>query len=220
MRKLYKLKLITYLVVLYFIMRLTSEFFNRNTVTVARDLLGKKLVRRLDNQQIIKVRITETEAYHGLQDKASHASRGMTPRNEIMFGSPGALYIYLIYGMYHCLNFVTMRDGFPAAVLVRAATMVQDIRVSVESGFASGGKNQNNSEGLRIEKLNGPGKLCRELRIDRSLNGLKPDNDQLWIEDDGEKVSANNIRRSKRMGVNYAGEWKNKLWRFSLETRT
>ena len=164
-------------------MKIKRKFFNRNTVTVAKELLGKYLCRQI-NGRIIKVKITETEAYCGVNDKACHASRGLTPRTKIMFGSPGYAYVYLIYGMYYCLNFVTEETGNPSAVLIRG-----------------------------IEGIRGPGKLCRELKIDKSLNKVDIcQSRELWVEDSGEKVGS--IKKGKRIGVDYAGKWKNKLWRF------
>src|SRR3989338_6256216 len=100
-------------------MKLKREFFNRDTVVVAQELLGKYLVRKI-NGKIVKFRITETEAYCGSKDLPCHASKGMTPRTNVMFGPPGHAYIYLIYGMYYCLNIVTEKEGYPAAVLIRA----------------------------------------------------------------------------------------------------
>jgi DNA-3-methyladenine glycosylase len=167
-------------------MRLSQEFFNRNTIQVAQDLLGKFLVRKI-GRKTTAVMITETEAYHGPNDLASHASCGLTNRTKIMFGPPGYIYVYMIYGMYCCLNFVTKEEGFPAAVLVRG-----------------------------VEGANGPGKLCRELKIDRTLNGLAPDNNKLWIEDREVKLKRSEIKKSKRIGVDYAGLWKEKLWRFTF----
>src|SRR3989344_7227500 len=117
-------------------MKLNREFFNRNTVVVARELLGKYLVRKIGSK-IVRAKITETEAYCGPRDLACHASRGMTPRTKVMFGPPGRAYIYLIYGMYHCLNIVTEKEGYPAAVLIRGC-----------------------------ELADGPGKTCRDLKID------------------------------------------------------
>lgn len=173
-------------------MRLTEDFFNRNTVTVARQLLGKVLVRK-KGRKVLTGMITETEAYHGPADRASHASRGSTPRTAVMFGPPGFTYVYLIYGMYHCLNFTTMRDGFPAAVLIRA--------VSGEEWPAS--------------RTDGPGKLCRIFHISKELNELPPNNGQLWIEDRSIRVPANRITSGPRVGVAYAGnEWASRPWRF------
>ncbi len=176
------------------IMRLNRNFFNRNTVVVARELLGKYLVRKI-GRKIIKAKITETEAYCGPTDLACHASKGLTPRTRVMFGLPGHAYVYLIYGMYHCLNIVTEKEGYPAAVLIRAAKIPNS----------------------KIQMTNGPGKLCRELKIDKNLNSADIcKSRELWIED-GEEVPKNKIRKSKRIGVEYAGKWKNKLWRFSLQ---
>src|SRR3989338_6779978 len=135
-------------------MKLKRIFFNRNTVTVAKDLLGKYLVRRI-GRKIIAAKITETEAYCGQNDLACHASKGITPRTKVMFGPPGHAYIYLIYGMYHCLNIVTEKEGYPSAVLIRGC-----------------------------ELANGPGKICRELKIDKTLNGVDMfKSRELWIED-------------------------------------
>lgn len=140
-------------------------------------------------------KIVETEAYHGFSDRASHASRKRTPRNEIMFGGAGVAYIYLIYGMYHCLNIVTNEKDFPAAVLIRAVETDDEIK-----------------------KTNGPGKLCRYLDIDLSLN--KEDiikSKKIWIEDRGEKISKNNIAKARRIGVEYAGESAFWQWRYYIK---
>ncbi len=167
-------------------MRLKKEFFNRKTLVVARELLGKYLVRCVGGK-IIKVKITETEAYCGPNDLASHASRGLTPRTKIMFGPAGFTYVYLIYGMYNCLNIVTEKEGYPAAVLIRG-----------------------------IENISGPGKVCRELKIDRSLNNVDiVTSREIWIEK-GEVVKSSQTKKGKRVGVDYAGVYKNKLWRFYL----
>lgn len=169
-------------------MRLKRKFFNRDTLIVAQELLGKCLVRKAGNK-IIRAKITETEAYCGPNDLACHASKGMTPRTKVMFGPPGHAYIYLIYGMYHCLNIVTEKDGYPAAVLIR---------------------------GVELDGMNGPGKLCRGLNVDKTLNGMDIcAGKELWLED-GEKIPPRRIKRSKRIGVGYAGKWKDKLWRFYI----
>ncbi len=171
--------------------KLTSTFFNRSTLEVAKDLLGKYLVRK-QGKKVIYGMITETEAYVGPNDKASHASRGLTPRTEVMFGPAGYFYVYLIYGMYYCLNIVTEDKGFPAAVLIRAVKV----------------------EGVPYQKTNGPGKLCRSFQIDKTLNGKKVTGRELWLEDRGVVVKPRQIKRTPRIGVDYAGKWKDKKWRF------
>ncbi len=170
--------------------RADSAFFDRHTVRVARDLLGMYLVRDLGGE-VLRARIVETEAYHGPRDRASHASRGMTERTKIMFGPPGSIYVYLIYGMYHCLNFVTMPEGYPAAVLIRAVDL-------------PGG--------------NGPGRTCRLMQVDRALNGLAPGNGRLWIELEGSVKKRGCVETGKRVGIDYAGPWKEKPWRFTLKS--
>ncbi|OGM98272.1 MAG: hypothetical protein A2915_04100 [Candidatus Yanofskybacteria bacterium RIFCSPLOWO2_01_FULL_41_34] len=176
-------------------MKLNRKFFNRNTALVAQDLLGKFLVRKIPSirsgqAKIIKARIIETEAYCGIRDLACHASRGLTERTKVMFGPPGHAYVYLVYGMYNCLNTVTEKEGNPSAVLIRA---------------------------LEYENCDGPGKLCRELKIDKKLNAVDlTKNDLLWIENSKIKIKKSQIKKGKRIGVDYAGKWKNKLWRFYL----
>ena len=168
-------------------MRLERKFFDRNTVVVAKELLGKYLVRKT-NKGVIRVKITETEAYCGIRDLACHASKGLTPRTKTMFGPPGHAYVYMIYGMYHCLNFVTEKEGNPSAVLIRG-----------------------------VEGINGPGKLCRELMIDKKLNNIDLiKSKELWVEE-GKKIKPSQIKKAKRIGIDYAGKWKDKLWRFYLQ---
>jgi len=125
-------------------MKLPRKFFEKKTLRVAKELLGCFLIRRIGRRKIV-ARIIETEAYCGPKDLANHASKGRTPRTEIMFGQAGYAYVYLIYGMYYCLNIVTERPGFPAAVLIRSIKPILNI-----SG-----------------KTDGPGKLCRELKISK-----------------------------------------------------
>ncbi|MFA6410878.1 MAG: DNA-3-methyladenine glycosylase [Candidatus Buchananbacteria bacterium] len=176
-------------------MRLPQQFYNQPTLKVAQQLLGKFLVHKIGKKTIISL-ITETEAYVGPKDKASHASRGKTPRTEIMFGQPGFWYIYLIYGMYYCLNVVTEKNDYPAAVLIRAVKL----------------QPENNKL-----KTDGPGKLCRALKIDKKLNGQPAfGKTSLWIEDNGLKIKPSQIKKAPRIGVDYAKEYKDKLWRFYL----
>jgi DNA-3-methyladenine glycosylase len=170
---------------------LTRAFFNRPTLTVARALIGKHLVRENGKERIAGT-IIEVEAYVGVQDKACHASKGRTARTEVMFGPPGVSYVYLIYGMYHLLNVVTERADFPAAVLIRAIEV----------------------EGTLID---GPGKICRELNIDRSLNRLDmTEGRHVWFEDCGARGTRKKIGTFPRIGVEYAGSWAKKPWRFRL----
>jgi len=170
--------------------RLPREFYARDTRVVAQELCGKYLVR---GRRV--GRIVEVEAYHGPDDQASHARRGPTPRAAIMFGPAGIAYVYQIYGMFFCLNLVTMHDGFPGAVLVRALEPVA---------------------GLGETALDGPGKLCRALDIDRSLNGRDVVREAgLWIEDRGD--AAPRLRATARVNVDYAGEWAARPWRWVVE---
>ena len=172
---------------------LPQSYFTRPTVTVARSLIGKYLVRVIEGRSVAG-RIVEVEAYVGPEDKACHASKGRTQRTDVMFGSGGIAYVYLIYGMYHCLNVVTEREGFPSAVLIRAIELDGDL-------------------------IDGPGKLCRALQIDRSLNRAElTSGESLWFEDRGESVGRGSIEAHPRVGVDYAGEWAKKPWRFRLRT--
>lgn len=175
---------------------LKSAWFARPTLRVAQELIGKILVRKLP-QGSFRYRITEVEAYCGVQDLACHASKGRTQRTEIMFGPAGHIYVYLIYGMYHCLNLVTALEGEAEAVLVR----------SVEPLFVTS------------QKPVGPGRLCRELAIDNQLNCLKLGRaSSLWVEDDGGVIKSVQIGRSLRRGVAYAKQYAKKPWRFYLKT--
>jgi DNA-3-methyladenine glycosylase len=170
---------------------LKKEFFNRDTVEVARDLLGKKIVRIYGDKKISGI-ISEVEAYHGFDDKASHAFRGRTKRTNVMFGEAGVIYVYLIYGMYYCLNIVTGPKDFPSAILIR--------------GIVSDKK-----------EINGPGRVTQFLNIDKNLNE-KPLSKKtgLWIAE-GIEISPKKIKATPRIGVAYAGKiWSKKAWRFRI----
>ncbi|MGQ0810549.1 MAG: DNA-3-methyladenine glycosylase [Nitrospiraceae bacterium] len=174
---------------------LARAFYDRATLHVARSLLGKYLIRQTDAEQIA-AKIIEVEAYVGPKDRACHASRGRTQRTDVLFGPAGVAYVYLIYGMYHCFNVVTERMGYPAAVLVRA----------IEVGS---------------QLVDGPGRVCRLLNIDRELNRLDLTlGHRLWLEDHGERVAASRIGTFPRIGVDYAGEWAAKPWRFRVMDTT
>jgi DNA-3-methyladenine glycosylase len=160
---------------------------------VAPDLLGKVLVRQLESGLLLKARIVEVEAYLGERDAASHARRGPTKRAAIMFGPPGHAYVYLIYGIFHCLNLVCEPDGTAGAVLIRAAELL-------------GGDDP--------AALRGPGKLCRHLMITLSHKGLDVtwSGSPLYVMDD--RMPPPSIATSRRIGVEYAGAWARRRLRF------
>ncbi len=194
--------------------KLSVDFYDRDTLTVARELLGKYLVRVVDGIPLT-VRITETEAYIGRLDKACHAyGYKRTARTETLFAPPGTAYIYLIYGMYHCLNFVTEAENEPAAVLIRAGEPVSQAdkdSISVRRFGCTAGQM---SAYQRKNFLNGPGKLCKGLCLTKEQNGLSLTGDQLYVLDSGEKPA--NIHVSKRIGIDYAEEAVDFPWRFFL----
>ena len=170
--------------------KLPRIFYDRDTILVAQELLGKWLVHQADGGERIG-KIVEVEAYLGEHDLAAHSSKGRTERTKIMFGPPGHAYVYLIYGMWHCLNVVSGEEGVPHAVLLRALAPVSGV-----TGRASG-----------------PGLLCRALGIDRGANGLDLTGATLWIERPHAPQPVR-IGRSARIGIDYAGEWAARPWRF------
>lgn len=170
---------------------LKPKFFDRNSVVVAEDLLGKYLVREINGKKITS-KIVETEAYEGIKDKASHAYKGKTFRNTPMFGKPGTIYVYFTYGIHWMLNISCGKVGHPAAVLIRG-----------------------------IEGCIGPARLTKKLRIDKRLNkkllGKKSD---LWIEEADSISKKIKVLKTPRIGVNYAGfVWSKKLYRFVLKEK-
>ncbi|MGH2542677.1 MAG: DNA-3-methyladenine glycosylase [Ardenticatenaceae bacterium] len=185
-------------------MRLGRDFYERPAPVVARALLGMWLVRRLPSGEVLHARVVETEAYHGYEDSASHARAGPNGRAAIMFGEAGHAYVYLIYGMYDMLNVSTDGVDFPAAVLIRG----------VEP--AEGVETMRALRGTTLKNLtSGPGKLCRAMAIDRSLNGEDVvHSETLWFEY-GEPIPDDEVARSPRIGVSYADpEYRKKPWRF------
>ena len=189
------------------------RFFNRPTIKIARDLIGCILVRKY-GQKTERFIITETEAYDGFWDKASHASRGKTKRNEIMFRSSGHIYVYFTYGMHWMLNIVCGKEGYPAAVLIRG------IR-STSKSAVNGSVHSNRSDD---QIMNGPAKLTKHLKITGALNGEKLGRASgLWVEMPTKKIIAMRpitprmIKKMSRVGVDYAGPiWSKKKWRFVL----
>jgi len=174
---------------------LSKSFYNQKTLLVAKNILGCILARKIENQ-ISKYIITEVEAYNGPHDLASHASRGMTERNKIMFGAPGLIYIYLVYGMHYMLNIVTEEEGYPAAILIRA---IEPLDENIDKNL-----------------FNGPAKLTRQLGINKNFNNLAIYKKEtgLWVEKRPEPIQNTQIKKAKRVGIDYAGEYRDKLWRF------
>lgn len=178
--------------------RLTLDFYRRDTIDVARDLLGRVLVHRVSKNRVLSGVIVETEAYLGFEDPAAHSFGGRrTPRTSVMFGHPGTSYIYFIYGMYFCFNVVTMDEGIPEAVLVRAVSPEQGIDC-MRSG---------RPECKDSELANGPGKLCRALKLGREQNARNLCEDPaLWIEEGSNIAREFSVAEGPRVGVDYAGD--------------
>ena len=185
---------------------LARSFYDRPTLIVARELLGKRLVRVLDGQRLSGT-ITEAEAYIGEEDLGCHAKAGKTPRTAVMYGTPGHAYIYFTYGMHWCLNVVTEREGFPAAVLIRAIQPLE--------GVASISARRQGRD------TNGPAKLTQALAVDGGLNqsDLCIPTSGLWIEADL-SFSDEEILIGPRIGLNTVPEpWKSIPWRFQLRRK-
>lgn len=173
----------------YGIQRLGKEFFSKDALEVAPGLIGKNLVRAFPDGIVIKRIITEVEIYRGEEDEACHANRGKTARTSVMYSEGGKVYVYLIYGMYWMLNFVTGPEGHPQAVLIRA-----------------------------IEGYNGPGKLTRALAIDRSFYGEDlTTSERIWVEEGIENIRVGNGKRIGIDYAGQ--KWRQKPWRFFLKDK-
>ena len=185
-------------------MKLPRSFYAQSTLQVARKLLGKYLVRNHPDGKTVG-KIVETEAYVGPHDLACHAAKGRTARTEVMFGPPGHAYVYFIYGVYYCLNIVTEEVGHASAVLIRALEPVEGIELM-----------QQRRGTQKLHSLaSGPGKLCLAMAIDKTLNGVDMCRGNiLYVEDRGEPRPK--IVARPRIGVDYAGKWKDKPWRFLI----
>ncbi len=170
---------------------LTKNFFNKDAFLVAENLLGKYLVStNVPTGENNAIQITELEVYDGLEDKASHANRGKTERNKVMFQEAGCFYVYLVYGVHLMLNVVCRESGYPSAILIRGS-----------------------------KEISGPGKLTKYLNIDKSINNKNiSKNTGLWFEDRGFVLDKREIKKTKRIGIEYAGPiWSKKLYRFLIE---
>lgn len=204
-------------------MKLPKEFYLQPTLDAARALLGKYLVRVLDGEALV-CRINETEAYIGAIDKACHAyGYRRTKRTEVMFSPGGAAYIYLIYGMYSCLNLVTEAEGEPCAVLIRGGEARAGGDIIAQNRF--GKPLEELTSAQRKNLLNGPGKLCKGLALTPEQSGLSLLGEELFVTDSlsglgldpwpGDAVPLA-IAASKRIGIDYAQECADYLWRFTL----
>ncbi|MBQ7241673.1 MAG: DNA-3-methyladenine glycosylase [Firmicutes bacterium] len=188
-----------------------KKFYMGDTLDVSRALIGKKLVRNIDGKQLV-MEITETEAYCGIEDKASHAYNGRrTERTRTMYEEGGTIYIYLIYGMYFCLNIVTKEMDNLCAVLIRGGRPVSGLEEMSILRY-----NKPYSELTPYQKknfANGPGKLCKAMGITKELNGKRLFSKELYISSDAPEKDIL-IETSPRVNIDYAGEYKDKLWRF------
>lgn len=168
-------------------MRLNRDFFSRDALEVAPDLLGKTLVRRFEDGKELRLTINDSEAYRGEDDLGCHASKGRTPRTEIMYHQGGLVYVYLIYGMYWLLNFTTGTEGHPQAVLIRGSVEIE-----------------------------GPGRIGRTLQLNKSFYGEDLiTSERLWVENNPDISTPPEITTAPRVGIDYAGEyWAGRHWRF------
>ena len=195
-------------------MRLTREFYARETLQVAKELLGKILVHEVNGVKL-RGEIVETEAYIGSIDKACHAYGGKkTPRLMTLYGMPGIAYVYFIYGMYHCFNVITKEEGFPEGVLIRAIQPIEGLDVMSMLRFK---KDYNELTKAQIKNLTtGPSKLCIAMNINKENNKQDLCTSELYIEDSAEKERVE-IIEAKRVGIDYAEEAKDFLWRFYIK---
>ncbi len=203
-------------------MKLQREFYTRDTLLVAKELLGKYIVRRIGKRFLVG-KIVETEAYIGPKDKASHSYQWkVTKRNLAEFLEGGHVYIYLCYGMYWQLNITTSENCTPECVLIRAIEPIIKSKDFGNSKYQAPNPkqilNSNDQNSKKIINLaNGPGKVCKWLKLNRSFYGEDlVESKKIWLEQ-GEKVKNSEIVKSKRIGIDYAGSWRHKLWRFYIK---
>lgn len=194
------------------------EFFRQDAITVARNLLGKYLVREYDDKKII-TKIVETEAYMGIEDKAAHVfGDRRTERTEPLYQDGGHIYVYLIYGMYHCLNISANIEGIPECVLIRAVEPISEIDEISRNRYSKYYKDLSSYQRKNI--CNGPGKLCKALKIDKNLNFESILGNKLYIIDNVNLDNESNqfeIIESKRVNIDYAEEAKDYLWRYYIK---
>lgn len=193
--------------------KLPREFYNKDSLIVAKELLGKVLVHEVNGEKVF-AKIVETEAYMGVEDKAAHSYGGRrTPRVEVMYGGPGFSYVYFIYGMYYCFNVVTREEGTPQAVLIRAVEPMGGIEFMARNRFKKPHHELKKSQIIGL--TNGPGKLCGAFLIDKDLNGEDLCGSKLYIEEGQEEDFT--VVSCKRVGIPNTGEAKDYLWRFYIK---
>lgn len=195
--------------------KLDRKFYKKNAIDLSKELLGKYLIHNANGETLIG-KIVETEAYMGFHDKGSHTYNGRrTARTEVMYGEEGHAYIYIIYGMYHCLNVVAAEKEIAQAVLIRALEPIEDLEKIALHRY---GKPISELKKQQILNLtNGPGKLCKAFNITKNMNGEDLTNNMLYIcEKKGFKESFD-IIETKRIGIDYAEEAKDYLWRFYIK---
>lgn len=195
-------------------MKLKRPFYNRATLDVAKDLLGKNLVHYINGERLVG-KIVEVEAYIGAIDKAAHSyNNKITERTKVMFGPPGYAYVYLIYGMYNCMNVVTQMEGEAAAVLIRAVEPIEGINIMAHNRY---GKSMEELTKKQIINLtSGPGKLCMAMDITKLNNSMDLCGDTLWIEDSNEN-NVFEVVTTTRVNIDYAEEAIDFPWRFYIK---
>lgn len=193
-------------------MKLKRSFYERDTLIVARELLGCILIH-ISPEGTVKGRIVETEAYMGPEDKGAHSYKGRhTPRMDPLYKTGGFAYIYQLHGYNYCLNAVTQKEDMPQAVLIRALEPVEGVDIMIQRR-----KIDVTKKGTLKNLTNGPSKLCQAMSIDTSLNGIDLCGDELFIKSQNSPDSDEKIVATKRIHIDYAEEYKDKLWRFILE---
>ena len=192
---------------------MNNEFYDVDAIALAKKLLNKFLIREYDDKKII-TKIVETEAYMGTIDKAAHAYKNKkSTRTGPLYFSGGHIYVYLIYGMYNCLNIACNKEDIPECVLIRAVEPINNLDEISYNRFLKPYEELSSYQKKNL--TNGPGKLCKALKIDRGLSGESILGSQLYIEDN--KCEDFEIVKDKRINIDYAEEDKEKLWRFYIK---
>jgi|LakMenE18May11ns_1017448.scaffolds.fasta_scaffold9929667_3 DNA-3-methyladenine glycosylase len=198
-------------------MFLGNEFFKRDTLELTRDLLGKTLcVKDIETGGVIRGTINETEAYHGYEDDASHGHKKKTPRNTVMYETVGHAYVYFTYGMHFMLNLTSFQKDFPSAVLIRSVLIPEDNGIRDLMSLNRFKKSFEELSSYQKKNLtNGPGKVTAAFKIDKRLSGLELNEESgIWVEDSGFIVPKESVKVTPRIGIDYAQNAKDWLWRF------